>query len=195
MGIIVKIKEIKAEMAQTQKNEATGYATPIDSSNYRSAKVPLETFVRISSTCFDLASEIFIYFYRVQNLLPRGIGVHHIGLLPIVKEVVEMFFRQGLIKIESRLELNYYIKRVQKVAQIAFYCLSRDPKSRPSMDEIVKGLGPLQDLNDIALLSYHSRSSQLARCKKKSEGTPQLIYTPSKNTKGSPLTTRKQHCR
>ncbi|KAK9104738.1 hypothetical protein Scep_021582 [Stephania cephalantha] len=40
------------------------YAPPTDSSNYRSAKVPLETFVRIPSTCFDLASEIFIYFYR-----------------------------------------------------------------------------------------------------------------------------------
>ncbi|KAK9100675.1 hypothetical protein Scep_024105 [Stephania cephalantha] len=97
--------------------------------------------------------------------------------------------------VDPRLELNYSIKGVQKVAQIAFYCLSRDPKSRPSMDEIVKGLGPLQDLNDIALISYHSRSSQLARRKKKSEGTPQLIYTPSKNTKGSPLTTGKQHCR
>ncbi|KAB2089405.1 hypothetical protein ES319_A03G058800v1 [Gossypium barbadense] len=36
---------------------------------------------------------------RVQNLLYRGIGVHHAGLLPIVKEVVEMLFCRGVIKV------------------------------------------------------------------------------------------------
>ncbi|XP_077238807.1 RNA helicase, ATP-dependent, SK12/DOB1 protein isoform X2 [Tasmannia lanceolata] len=36
---------------------------------------------------------------RVQNLLCKGIGVHHAGLLPIVKEVVEMLFCRGVIKV------------------------------------------------------------------------------------------------
>ncbi|KAL8055915.1 hypothetical protein ABFX02_04G086300 [Erythranthe guttata] len=36
---------------------------------------------------------------RVQGLLRRGIGVHHAGLLPIVKEVVEMLFCRGVVKI------------------------------------------------------------------------------------------------
>ncbi|XP_073149215.1 DExH-box ATP-dependent RNA helicase DExH11 isoform X2 [Henckelia pumila] len=36
---------------------------------------------------------------RVQGLLRRGIGVHHAGLLPIVKEVVEMLFCRGVIKV------------------------------------------------------------------------------------------------
>ncbi|CAN6471442.1 unnamed protein product [Victoria cruziana] len=36
---------------------------------------------------------------RVQNLLRRGIGVHHAGLLPIVKEVIEMLFCRGFIKV------------------------------------------------------------------------------------------------
>ncbi|CAN1232070.1 DExH-box ATP-dependent RNA helicase DExH11 [Linum grandiflorum] len=36
---------------------------------------------------------------RVQSLLHRGIGVHHAGLLPIVKEVVEMLFCRGVIKV------------------------------------------------------------------------------------------------
>ncbi|KAF6153462.1 hypothetical protein GIB67_027329 [Kingdonia uniflora] len=35
---------------------------------------------------------------RIQSLLHRGIGVHHAGLLPIVKEVVEMLFCRGVIK-------------------------------------------------------------------------------------------------
>ncbi|XP_060175054.1 DExH-box ATP-dependent RNA helicase DExH11 isoform X2 [Lycium barbarum] len=36
---------------------------------------------------------------RIQSLLHRGIGVHHAGLLPIVKEVVEMLFCRGLVKV------------------------------------------------------------------------------------------------
>lgn len=36
---------------------------------------------------------------RVRELLERGIGVHHAGLLPIMKEVVEMLFCRGLISV------------------------------------------------------------------------------------------------
>lgn len=35
----------------------------------------------------------------MRDLLSRGIGVHHGGLLPIVKEVVEILFARGLVKI------------------------------------------------------------------------------------------------
>ncbi|KAL5178416.1 DExH-box ATP-dependent RNA helicase DExH9 [Glycine soja] len=39
--------------------------------------------------------------FSVSNMLPllkRGIGVHHSGLLPILKEVIEILFQEGLIK-------------------------------------------------------------------------------------------------
>ncbi|TFK62158.1 antiviral helicase [Pluteus cervinus] len=39
---------------------------------------------------------------QITNLLPllcRGIGIHHGGLLPILKEVVEILFQEGLIKV------------------------------------------------------------------------------------------------
>lgn len=36
---------------------------------------------------------------RMRDLLSRGIGVHHGGLLPIVKEVVEILFQRGLVKV------------------------------------------------------------------------------------------------
>ncbi|KAJ1461001.1 NUC185 domain-containing protein [Pelagophyceae sp. CCMP2097] len=39
---------------------------------------------------------------QVRTLLPllqRGVGIHHGGLLPIVKEVVEILFQEGLIKV------------------------------------------------------------------------------------------------
>ena len=32
-------------------------------------------------------------------MLPLGIGVHHAGLLPIVKEIVEILYSKGLLKI------------------------------------------------------------------------------------------------
>lgn len=35
----------------------------------------------------------------IMPLLERGIGVHHSGLLPIVKELVEILFQEGLIKV------------------------------------------------------------------------------------------------
>ena len=38
----------------------------------------------------------------MKGLLPlllRGIGVHHGGLLPLAKEVVELLFGEGLIKV------------------------------------------------------------------------------------------------
>ena len=31
-------------------------------------------------------------------LLQRGIAVHHSGLLPVIKELVELLFQEGLIK-------------------------------------------------------------------------------------------------
>jgi len=62
--------------------------------------------------------------------------------------------------VDPRLGLNYCVKGVQKVAQICHYCLSRDSKSRPSMDEVIKQLTPLQDLNDMASASLRPPSTQ-----------------------------------
>ena len=39
---------------------------------------------------------------QIANLLPllrRGVGVHHGGLLPILQEVIEILFQEGLIKV------------------------------------------------------------------------------------------------
>uniref|UniRef100_UPI00398EBB74 superkiller complex protein 2-like n=1 Tax=Pristiophorus japonicus TaxID=55135 RepID=UPI00398EBB74 len=36
---------------------------------------------------------------QMVGLLKRGIGVHHSGILPILKEVIEMLFSRGLVKI------------------------------------------------------------------------------------------------
>lgn len=38
---------------------------------------------------------------QISNILPllqRGVGIHHSGLLPLLKEVIEILFQEGLIK-------------------------------------------------------------------------------------------------
>lgn len=37
---------------------------------------------------------------EILKLLKAGIGVHHSGLLPILKEVVELLFQEQLIKVQ-----------------------------------------------------------------------------------------------
>ena len=39
---------------------------------------------------------------QVKSVLPllvRGVGIHHGGLLPIIKETIEILFQEGLLKI------------------------------------------------------------------------------------------------
>lgn len=38
---------------------------------------------------------------RLRDLMRRGVAVHHAGLLPIMKETVEMLFCQGYIKVRD----------------------------------------------------------------------------------------------
>ena len=41
-------------------------------------------------------------FVTMKGLLKRGLGVHHGDLLPIMKEIVEMLFSQGLVKLSNQ---------------------------------------------------------------------------------------------
>lgn len=40
---------------------------------------------------------------KMREILCRGVGVHHSGILPILKEIVEMLFQQGYIKVSQLL--------------------------------------------------------------------------------------------
>lgn len=54
--------------------------------------------VPVCRNAIDLLAEEDQRLPQVQTLLPvlkRGIGVHHSGLLPILKEVVEILFAVG----------------------------------------------------------------------------------------------------
>ncbi|ONK56818.1 uncharacterized protein A4U43_C10F13320 [Asparagus officinalis] len=66
--------------------------------NEEDEKINVET---IFWSAMDMLSDDDKKLPQVSNMLPllkRGIGVHHSGLLPILKEVIEILFQEGLIK-------------------------------------------------------------------------------------------------
>ncbi|KAK8586876.1 hypothetical protein V6N12_021397 [Hibiscus sabdariffa] len=65
--------------------------------------------------------------------------------------------------LDPRLEGHFSIKGAQKAAQLAAQCLSRDPKARPRMSEVVETLKPLPNLKDMASSSYYFQTMQSDR--------------------------------
>lgn len=61
-----------------------------------------EMVSKVFDSAIEMLSEEDRNLPQIQNLLPllrRGIGVHHSGLLPILKETIEILFQEGLIKV------------------------------------------------------------------------------------------------
>lgn len=61
-----------------------------------------EMVSKVFNSAIEMLSEEDRNLGQIQNLLPllrRGIGVHHSGLLPILKETIEILFQEGLIKV------------------------------------------------------------------------------------------------
>ncbi|KAL3644553.1 Serine/threonine-protein kinase pbl34 [Castilleja foliolosa] len=65
--------------------------------------------------------------------------------------------------IDPRLEGHFSVKGAQKAAQLAARCLSRDPKVRPLMSQVVEALKPLPSLKDMASSSYYFQTMQADR--------------------------------
>ncbi|GLJ10326.1 hypothetical protein SUGI_0126240 [Cryptomeria japonica] len=62
--------------------------------------------------------------------------------------------RKLLQIIDPRMEKEYSTKEAQKVADLAYQCLSQKPKSRPIMKDVVETLESLQIENDLANISF-----------------------------------------
>ncbi|MED6138125.1 Serine/threonine-protein kinase pbl34 [Stylosanthes scabra] len=92
--------------------------------------------------------------------------------------------------VDPRLEGHFSLKGAQKSAQLAARCLSRDPKSRPLMSEVVQTLKPLPNLKDMAISSYHFQVARVDRTlsmpNHKNGIKTQLVALPKK---GQPVRT------
>ncbi|CAG9760970.1 unnamed protein product [Ceutorhynchus assimilis] len=82
------------------KKDCELYAMQLTKMNFNT--VAEQKAVRlVFDNAMDVLSEEDKRLPQVQNMLPlllRGIGIHHGGLLPILKETIEILFGEGLIK-------------------------------------------------------------------------------------------------
>ncbi len=83
------------------KRDCESYAIQMSSMSFNE-----ESEKAMVSKVFDSALEMLSpedkKLPQIQHLLPllrRGIGIHHSGLLPILKETIEILFQEGLIKV------------------------------------------------------------------------------------------------
>ncbi|KAL8269036.1 hypothetical protein R6Q59_002834 [Mikania micrantha] len=95
--------------------------------------------------------------------------------------------------IDPRLEGHFSVKGAQKAAQLAARCLSRDPKARPLMSEVVECLKPLPALKDMAGSSYYLQIMQPERVRASSDPTRMRAGSLSRNGQPHPRTLLMPH--
>uniref|UniRef100_A0A9J7Z6M7 SKI2 subunit of superkiller complex n=1 Tax=Cyprinus carpio carpio TaxID=630221 RepID=A0A9J7Z6M7_CYPCA len=62
-------------------------------------KSEIHSFLQKSLTRLRGGDRQLPQILSMRDLLKRGIGVHHSGILPILKEIIEMLFSRGLVKV------------------------------------------------------------------------------------------------
>ncbi|MCJ1390455.1 ATP-dependent RNA helicase mtr4 [Xylographa bjoerkii] len=83
------------------KNMCEAYALQMSNLTFNdeSEKAMVE---KVFNSALEILSDEDKQLPQIHNILPllkRGIGIHHSGLLPILKETIEILFQEGLIKV------------------------------------------------------------------------------------------------
>lgn len=86
------------------KKEVEGYATAMASNikNDHTTLAEKDSIEQVFTSAMDVLSEEDKQLPQIQSMLPilkKGIGIHHGGLLPIIKEVIEILFQEGWLKV------------------------------------------------------------------------------------------------
>jgi ATP-dependent RNA helicase DOB1 len=83
------------------KRECENYALQMSQLTFN-GETEKELVTKVFNSAIDALSKEDQELPQIQHILPllkRGIGVHHSGLLPILKETIEILFQEGLIKV------------------------------------------------------------------------------------------------
>ena len=83
------------------KNMCESYALQMSNLTFNEPSEK-EMVDKVFDSALDTLTEEDKQLPQIQNILPllkRGIGIHHSGLLPILKETIEILFQEGLIKV------------------------------------------------------------------------------------------------
>ncbi|KAK9466501.1 NUC185 domain-containing protein [Lipomyces arxii] len=83
------------------KKRCEEYANSLSGIDYSNAseKSQIHVFIENAVSRLKKEDQALPQILRMRELLSRGIAVHHGGLLPIVKEVVEILFARTLVKV------------------------------------------------------------------------------------------------
>lgn len=101
LGMIVEKKFDPVIIFSFSKREVEGYANALKSKFDLIDFTIKENIRKIYHNALSSLSEEDRNLPQIVNMLPileKGIGIHHGGLLPIIKEIVEILFQEGYLK-------------------------------------------------------------------------------------------------
>jgi len=101
IGVLKKKELLPAVFFVFSKKKCEGCAEKLESMDLSTGAEKAEIH-QFFDRCMSRLSEEdrqLPQLVRMKDMLKRGMAVHHAGLLPIVKEVVEILFCRGLIKV------------------------------------------------------------------------------------------------
>ncbi|WFD29439.1 Antiviral helicase ski2 [Malassezia sp. CBS 17886] len=101
VGVLKKQALLPVVVFVFSKRRCEEYANSIPNTDLCTSSEKSEVHVVIERSLARLkeSDQRLPQLVRMRALLSRGIGVHHGGLLPIVKELVEILFQRGLVKV------------------------------------------------------------------------------------------------
>lgn len=102
VGFLAKSELLPVVIFTFSKKKCEEYADGLinkDLLNDASKRSAIYSFISNSLSRLKGSDRELPQIHRMKELLSRGIGVHHSGLLPIMKEVVEILFSKGLVKV------------------------------------------------------------------------------------------------
>lgn len=101
LGHLKKESLLPAVIFVFSQKQATSYASMLKSVDYCTSKEKSEIKMFINAAISRLRQEDreLPQIEFIKELLMRGIGTHHGGLLPIVKETIEILFAKSLVKV------------------------------------------------------------------------------------------------
>ncbi|XP_076346793.1 superkiller complex helicase subunit twister isoform X2 [Tachypleus tridentatus] len=98
---LTKLEKLPVVCFTLSRNRCDNNAFLLSSVDLTTAreKGEIHSFVDVCIKRLKEADRCLPQVMHMRELLKHGLGVHHSGILPILKEVVEMLFQKGLVKL------------------------------------------------------------------------------------------------
>ncbi|GAA6054578.1 hypothetical protein NBRC10513_003468 [Rhodotorula toruloides] len=101
VGLLRKKELLPVVVFTFSKKRCEEYASSMPNTDLCTAAEKSEVHITVERALTRLkgSDKLLPQIQNMRMLLSRGVGVHHGGLLPIVKEIVELLFARGLVKV------------------------------------------------------------------------------------------------